>query len=109
MRGACVYALHAALTAGAAVRPWGCPPPLCAEDEARWFFQQLAVGLAYFHSIGVDNRELNLNNKLLTGGVEGSSRPLLKINDFTYRWVGGWGVRAVWWWGVARRRLWWSR
>jgi serine/threonine protein kinase len=56
----------------------------CAEDEARWFFQQLAVGLAYFHSIGVDNRELNLNNKLLTGD---STRPLLKINDFTYRCV----------------------
>ncbi|KAI3430307.1 hypothetical protein D9Q98_004903 [Chlorella vulgaris] len=52
-----------------------------SEDEARWFFQQLAVGLAYFHSIGVDNRELNLNNKLLTGD---STRPLLKINDFTY-------------------------
>lgn len=52
-----------------------------SEDESRWFFQQLAVGLAYFHSIGQDNRELNLNNKLLTGDA---TRPLLKINDFTY-------------------------
>ena len=32
---------------------------------------------------GVDNRELNLNNKLLTGEA---TRPVLKINDFTYRW-----------------------
>ncbi|KAI7839122.1 hypothetical protein COHA_007125 [Chlorella ohadii] len=52
-----------------------------SEDEARWFFQQLAVGLAYFHNLGVDNRELNLNNKLLTGEA---TRPVLKINDFTY-------------------------
>ncbi|KAL4422566.1 hypothetical protein ABPG75_008763 [Micractinium tetrahymenae] len=52
-----------------------------SEDEGRWFFQQLTVGLAYLHSIGVDNRELNLNNKLLTGD---KARPLLKINDFTY-------------------------
>lgn len=59
-------------------------PP--AEEEARWFFQQLTVGLAYLHSIGVDNRELNLSNKLLTGD---EARPLLKINDFTYRWVAG--------------------
>ncbi|PSC67948.1 acyl-binding domain-containing 4-like isoform X1 isoform A [Micractinium conductrix] len=51
------------------------------EEEARWFFQQLTVGLAYLHSIGVDNRELNLSNKLLTGD---EARPLLKINDFTY-------------------------
>lgn len=52
-----------------------------SEGEARWFFQQLAVGLAYFHNLGVDNRELNLNNKLLTGEA---TRPVLKINDFTY-------------------------
>lgn len=26
-------------------------PCLPAEDEARWFFQQLAVGLAYFHQL----------------------------------------------------------
>lgn len=35
---------------------------------------------------GQDNRELNLNNKLLTGDA---TRPQLKINDFTYRWVVG--------------------
>lgn len=50
------------------------------------------MGLAYFHSIGVDNRELNLNNKLLTGDAQ---RPLLKINDFTYRWGPGVGWGAV--------------
>lgn len=61
--------------------PFGAPAG--AEDESRWFFQQLTVGMAYLHSIGVDNRELNLNNKLLTGD---KTRPLLKINDFTYRW-----------------------
>lgn len=44
------------------------------------------MGLAYLHSIGVDNRELNLNNKLLTGD---KTRPLLKINDFTYRRAAG--------------------
>eukprot|EP00887_Chlorella_sp_A99_P000352 scaffold13.g352.t1 len=53
-----------------------------SESEARWFFQQLVMGLAYFHSVGVDHRELNINNKLLTGDP---SRPILKIQDFTYR------------------------
>lgn len=38
-----------------------------------------------YTQLGVDNRELNLNNKLLTGDA---TRPQLKINDFTYRCAG---------------------
>ncbi|GAB4815243.1 hypothetical protein N2152v2_002289 [Parachlorella kessleri] len=52
-----------------------------SEDEARWFFQQLVLGISYFHSIGVENREIKLDNKLLTGDP---SRPLVKVIDFTY-------------------------
>jgi hypothetical protein len=47
--------------------------------------QPLACALC---AAGVDNRELNLNNKLLTGDT---TRPLLKINDFTYRCAGAGG------------------
>lgn len=50
------------------------------EDEARWFFQQLIMALAYSHEIGVVNRDIKLENTLLNNG----KRPLLKICDFGY-------------------------
>lgn len=56
------------------------PPP--HPPTHRWFFQQLVLGISYFHSIGVENREIKLDNKLLTGDP---SRPLVKVIDFTYR------------------------
>ncbi|GAB4818130.1 hypothetical protein N2152v2_005176 [Parachlorella kessleri] len=54
---------------------------LC-EEEARWLFQQLIVGLDYCHRRGVANRDLKLENLLLDH--DGTSRPLLKICDFGY-------------------------
>lgn len=50
------------------------------EADARWFFQQLVIGLDYCHRMGVVNRDIKLENTLLDGG----SRPLLKICDFGY-------------------------
>lgn len=50
------------------------------EDLGRWFFQQLIMGLDYIHHIGVVNRDIKLENTLVTGG----ERPLLKICDFGY-------------------------
>ena len=57
----------------------GCRLP---EDEARWLFQQLAVGLQYCHRRGVANRDLKLENLLLDTADQ--ARPLLKICDFGY-------------------------
>jgi len=51
-----------------------------SEDEARWFFQQLILGLDYCHKMGIVNRDIKLENTLL----DGSKRPLLKICDFGY-------------------------
>ena len=53
---------------------------LIQEDDARWFFQQLVIGLDYIHRSGVVNRDIKLENTLL----DGSARPLLKICDFGY-------------------------
>lgn len=50
------------------------------EGEARWFFQQLIIGLDYCHKMGVVNRDIKLENTLLDGG----RRALLKICDFGY-------------------------
>jgi len=50
------------------------------EDEARWFFQQLIVGLDYCHRMSVVNRDIKLENTLL----DSSPRPLVKICDFGY-------------------------
>mmetsp|Transcript_32449 Transcript_32449/g.58064 ORF Transcript_32449/g.58064 Transcript_32449/m.58064 type:complete len:345 (-) Transcript_32449:136-1170(-) len=51
-----------------------------AEDEARWFFQQLICAVDYMHHKGVVNRDIKLENSLLTNHV----KPLLKICDFGY-------------------------
>uniref|UniRef100_A0A7S1SVZ9 Protein kinase domain-containing protein n=1 Tax=Tetraselmis chuii TaxID=63592 RepID=A0A7S1SVZ9_9CHLO len=50
------------------------------EDEARWFFQQLICAVDYMHTKGVANRDMKLENSLLTG----HAKPLLKICDFGY-------------------------
>uniref|UniRef100_A0A061R595 Sulfur stress regulator n=1 Tax=Tetraselmis sp. GSL018 TaxID=582737 RepID=A0A061R595_9CHLO len=50
------------------------------EDEARWFFQQLICAVDYMHHKGVVNRDIKLENSLLTNHV----KPLLKICDFGY-------------------------
>ncbi|DBA86304.1 TPA: hypothetical protein ACH3X2_005543 [Trebouxia sp. C0005] len=53
------------------------------EDQARWIFQQLLIGLDYCHKKGVANRDLKLEN-LLLDRKDTDSRPLLKICDFGY-------------------------
>jgi serine/threonine-protein kinase SRK2 len=50
------------------------------EEDARWFFQQLIVGLDYCHRMGVVNRDIKLENTLL----DASPKPLVKITDFGY-------------------------
>lgn len=58
------------------------PERRLSEGEARWFFQQLAIGLDYCHQRGVANRDLKLDNLLLDVG--GGGRPILKMCDFGY-------------------------
>ncbi|KAK2076525.1 hypothetical protein QBZ16_005285 [Prototheca wickerhamii] len=53
-----------------------------SEGEARWFFQQIVVGLDYCHSRGVANRDLKLENLLLDS--LDSPQPVLKMCDFGY-------------------------
>lgn len=49
-----------------------------SEGEARWFFQQLIIGLEYIHKMMVANRDIKLDNILLTD----APWPLIKICDF---------------------------
>eukprot|EP00803_Ostreobium_quekettii_P011583 evm.model.scf_1644.1 EVM.evm.TU.scf_1644.1 scf_1644:9342-18122(-) len=51
-----------------------------SEDEARYFFQQVIVGVDFCHRSGVCHRDLKLENTLL----DGSPQPKLKICDFGY-------------------------
>lgn len=51
------------------------------ESLARWFFQQLMVAVDYCHRKGVANRDIKLENILLT---EGEFLPILKLCDFGY-------------------------
>lgn len=53
------------------------------EDVARWFFQQLMIGVDYCHKKGVANRDIKLENTLLQN-VRDLPLPLLKICDFGY-------------------------
>ena len=53
------------------------------EAVARWFFQQLVIGVGYCHQRGVANRDIKLENTLLQV-VKGLPLPLLKICDFGY-------------------------
>ena len=36
-----------------------------SEDEARWFFQQLVLGLDYCHKMGIVNRDIKLEVGIL--------------------------------------------
>uniref|UniRef100_A0A383W2H5 Protein kinase domain-containing protein n=1 Tax=Tetradesmus obliquus TaxID=3088 RepID=A0A383W2H5_TETOB len=53
------------------------------EAVARWFFQQLVVGVDYCHRKGVANRDIKLENTLLQD-VPRLPLPLVKICDFGY-------------------------
>ncbi|GMH36943.1 hypothetical protein BSKO_04816 [Bryopsis sp. KO-2023] len=50
------------------------------ESQARWLFQQLIMGLDYIHRQGVVNRDIKLENTLVTEG----DMPMLKLCDFGY-------------------------
>ncbi|XP_027920418.1 serine/threonine-protein kinase SAPK7-like [Vigna unguiculata] len=51
-----------------------------AEDQARYFFQQLIAGVSYCHDMEICHRDLKLENTLL----DGSPAHRLKICDFGY-------------------------
>lgn len=51
-----------------------------SERQARWLFQQLIMGLDYIHMQGVVNRDIKLENSLVTEG----DMPMLKLCDFGY-------------------------
>ncbi|KAF6257324.1 kinase-like domain-containing protein [Scenedesmus sp. NREL 46B-D3] len=53
------------------------------EAVARWFFQQLVVGVDYCHRKGVANRDIKLENTLLQEVLR-LPLPLVKICDFGY-------------------------
>lgn len=53
------------------------------ETLARWFFQQLMIGIDYCHKRGVVNRDIKLENTLLQEN-NGLPLPLVKICDFGY-------------------------
>jgi serine/threonine-protein kinase SRK2 len=53
-----------------------------SEDESRWFFQQLILGMDYCHKKGVTNRDIKLENTLLVRQPD--KKPLLKMCDFGY-------------------------
>lgn len=52
------------------------------ESDARWFFQQLVLGMDYCHRKGVCNRDIKLENTLLV--LQPDKKPLLKMCDFGY-------------------------
>lgn len=51
-----------------------------AEDDARWFFQQVVIAIDYCHRLGVCSRDIKLENTLL----DDSPRPLVKLCDFGF-------------------------
>eukprot|EP00882_Tetradesmus_deserticola_P016165 GHRQ01017244.1.p1 GENE.GHRQ01017244.1~~GHRQ01017244.1.p1 ORF type:complete len:210 (+),score=71.23 GHRQ01017244.1:310-939(+) len=55
-----------------------------SETAARWFFQQLMIGLDYCHQRGVVNRDVKLNNMLVQVFPHTPRPPVLKIADFGY-------------------------
>ncbi|KAI8474561.1 MAG: ser/thr kinase [Monoraphidium minutum] len=63
------------------------------EPLARWFFQQLLVGVDYCHRMGVANRDIKLDNLLLQP-IDGMSQPLLMICDFGYSKACACGCRS---------------
>lgn len=59
------------------------PTQRLAENEARVMFQQLIVAMQYMHGRGVANRDLKLENMLLSG-LPLSGNTCLKVCDFGY-------------------------
>ena len=59
------------------------PEHRLVEDMARHFLRQLLVGLDYMHRLGVANRDLKLENVLITYQGEASNM-VVKLSDFGY-------------------------
>jgi serine/threonine-protein kinase SRK2 len=54
------------------------------EDEARWYFQQIAIAIDYCHRLGVCSRDIKLENTLLNSMPGPGIRPLVKLCDFGF-------------------------
>eukprot|EP01026_Neomeris_dumetosa_P014067 TRINITY_DN1502_c0_g1_i1.p1 TRINITY_DN1502_c0_g1~~TRINITY_DN1502_c0_g1_i1.p1 ORF type:complete len:458 (-),score=36.87 TRINITY_DN1502_c0_g1_i1:1209-2378(-) len=54
-----------------------------SEDTARWFFQQQILGLDYCHRMGIVNRDLKLENCLISQ-PDYMTKPILKLCDFGF-------------------------
>jgi len=52
------------------------------EDTARWFFQQLMLSVDFCHRMGVVNRDIKLENILLSSTKDG--KKILKLSDFGF-------------------------
>lgn len=52
------------------------------EDEARWFFQQIILALDFAFKMGIVNRDIKLDNLMLTSSGRSKSSPLVKLGDF---------------------------
>jgi serine/threonine-protein kinase SRK2 len=52
------------------------------ENSARWFFQQLMVSVDFCHRMGVVNRDIKLENILLSSTKDG--KKILKLSDFGF-------------------------
>eukprot|EP00201_Polytomella_parva_P024578 CAMPEP_0175045250 /NCGR_PEP_ID=MMETSP0052_2-20121109/4299_1 /TAXON_ID=51329 ORGANISM="Polytomella parva, Strain SAG 63-3" /NCGR_SAMPLE_ID=MMETSP0052_2 /ASSEMBLY_ACC=CAM_ASM_000194 /LENGTH=457 /DNA_ID=CAMNT_0016308721 /DNA_START=334 /DNA_END=1707 /DNA_ORIENTATION=+ len=58
------------------------PQKRLSEEDSRWLFQQLIFGLDYCHQKTVANRDLKLENLLLSQDPSNPDNLLLKIADF---------------------------
>lgn len=56
------------------------------EAEARWLFQQLVVATDFCHRLGIVNRDIKLENVLISGELAAGidAKPQLKLADFGY-------------------------
>lgn len=56
------------------------------EDAARWFFQQIILAIDFCHKMGVVNRDIKLENILVSSITSGkaSSRRFAKLSDFGF-------------------------
>ena len=56
-----------------------------SEAHARWFFQQIILAMDYCHQMGIVNRDIKLENILLTSNqMLPSGMPLVKLSDFGF-------------------------
>jgi len=63
-----------------------------SEACTRWLFQQLVMAMDYCHKMGLSNRDIKLENLLLSDDGE---FPILKICDFGFSKVVSAGCRLI--------------